>query len=132
MTLCARAGCGRQLPARRTRPANYCSPACKTADYRQRRRLLTGLPITSLIWDARRVVAAWQALQGLAPDDPGYQAEAEMHEALAVLIGHPLLAGPQARGLISSSHPLPGARIGDDPAGQGGEAGISPEMECAA
>jgi len=115
MTTCARPGCRRLLPRKRTRPSAYCSPACKMKAFRARRSALKERAVQKLVADARAVVDAWQA-----PIGKGYN----FTPALEQLCRNPLVSGQQAqRPEVSSSQPRRGPRIGNDKAapGQGGE-----------
>ncbi len=117
MTLCARAGCRRPIPIKKTKPSAFCSTACRVADFRRRKRiraLLTDIGFDDVVTQLRCVIKAQQ--QG--------QSE-ERDAALITLATHPLVAGKHAtaetNGVISSSQRSAQTRVGAQtaPGGEG-------------
>jgi len=85
MNICARAGCRRSVPIKKTKPSSYCSTACRVADYRRRKRVRTmfrEMGVDELVAQLRCIIDAQQQGQGKERD-----------AALTTLASHPLLSG---------------------------------------
>jgi hypothetical protein len=80
---CAYPGCRQPLLKYRTRPARYCSVACRAADFRLRQRLLTEAAVPELVEAVRALLQAWCTL-----DDAGTD------QALEQLATHALVRYP--------------------------------------
>lgn len=109
MTTCARVGCRRLVPMKKTRPSIYCSTACRVADFRRRKRIramLSDIGFDDLVTQLRHAINAQQDGQIAVRD-----------AALTALASHPLLAGSRAtaetNSTISSSQKLGTDRIGN-------------------
>ena len=117
MTDCARAGCRRLVPFKKTKPSNYCSTRCRVADFRRRKRiraLLTDIGFDDVVTQLRCVIKAQQQGQG-----------EERDAALTTLATHPLVAGSRAtaetNSTFSSSQRSARSRIGVQVAPSGEE-----------
>ena len=108
MNTCARAGCRRPVPMKKTRPSIYCSTACRVADFRRRKRIraiLSDIGFDDLVAQLRYVINAQR------------QGQPDVRDAtLTALASHPLLAGTRAsaepNGTVISSQRLARSRIG--------------------
>lgn len=109
MNTCARPGCRRPVPLKKTRPSIYCSTACRVADFRRRKRIraiLSDMGFDDLVSQLRCAIVAQQEGQSDIRD-----------AALNALAFHPLIAGKHAtadtNGVMSSSQKNPArSRIG--------------------
>ena len=110
MTLCARAGCRRPIPIKKTKPSAFCSTACRVADFRRRKRIraiLSDIGFDDLVTQLRCAIVAQQRGQSDVRD-----------ATLSALASHPLLiAGSRAtaetNSTVSSSQKLGTDRIGN-------------------
>ena len=108
MNICARAGCRRPIPIKKTKPSAYCSTRCRVADFRRRERvrmMLREIGLDDLVTQLRCAIAARE------------QGQKDLLDvSLTVLATHPLLAGSRAtsdkNGTVSSSRDPARNRIG--------------------
>lgn len=88
MTLCARRGCRRPIPIKKTKPSAFCSTACRVADFRRRKRMrmmLREIGFDDLVTQLRCAIAARE------------QGQKDLLDvSLTALATHPLIAGKRA------------------------------------